>query len=198
MNDPMSVKDMAETAYYAAISLAAVVGGGWAVYRYWFHRVYETVLAIRVSVSQHPLGAKNLVFLQVTLANKGKRRIVAKRVKADHLAYADKEEKLRYSCSLQVKRVLDTLVAQDTYLDWFRSDKLQPLAEMPSEINLLDLYVEPESGEVSEWLVLQHHFAIGGFRGLRHTGGMVNRTGRFGVSWKSFGGLYHGYGRTAR
>ncbi|MCX7425398.1 MAG: hypothetical protein NTW96_07195, partial [Planctomycetia bacterium] len=46
-------------------------------------------------------------------------------------------------------------------------------------------------------LVLQHHFAIGGFRGLRHTGGMVNRTGRFGVSWKSFGGLYHGYGRTA-
>jgi len=47
-------------------------------------------------------------------------------------------------------------------------------------------------------LVLQHHFAIGGFRVLRHTGGIGNRAGRFGVSWKSQGGLHHGYDRTAR
>jgi hypothetical protein len=27
---------------------------------------------------------------------------------------------------------------------------------------------------------------------------MANRAGQFGVSWKSLGGLCHGYGRTAR
>jgi hypothetical protein len=31
-------------------------------------------------------------------------------------------------------------------------------------------------------LVLQQHFDIGGFRVLSHTGGMVDRTGQFGVS----------------
>ena len=47
-------------------------------------------------------------------------------------------------------------------------------------------------------LVLQHRFAIGVFEGLSHTGGMVNRAGQFGVSWKSAGGLCHGYDRAAR
>jgi hypothetical protein len=47
-------------------------------------------------------------------------------------------------------------------------------------------------------LLLQHHFAIGEFSGLSHTGWIGVRAGQFGVSWKSLGGLDHGYDRTAR
>ncbi|MGD0900497.1 MAG: hypothetical protein ABR915_21910, partial [Thermoguttaceae bacterium] len=43
------------------------------------------------------------------------------------------------------------------------------------------------------FLILQHHFAIGDFGILSHIGGVVDRTGQFGGSWKSSGGLYHGY-----
>src|SRR3972149_888091 len=50
----------------------------------------------------------------------------------------------------------------------------------------------------TQYLILQHHFGIGVFRALSHTGGMVDRAGRFGVSWKSAGGLDHGCDRTAR
>jgi len=50
----------------------------------------------------------------------------------------------------------------------------------------------------SIYLVLQHHFAIGDFPVLSHTGGAVDRAGQFGDSWKSSGGLCHGYDRTAR
>ena len=60
-------------------------------------------------------------------------------------------------------------------------------------IELDQLYEVPYTS-----LVLQHHFDIGGFRVLRHTGGMVDRAGQFGVTWKFAGGLYHGYDRTAQ
>ena len=57
---------------------------------------------------------------------------------------------------------------------------------------------KPTQIQVGFPLVLQHHFGIGDFRVLRHTGGMVDRAGQFGVTWKSAGGLDHGYDRTAR
>ncbi len=51
---------------------------------------------------------------------------------------------------------------------------------------------------IIERLFRQHHFAIGDFGRMSHTGRMVDRAGQLDVSWKSSGGLNHGYDRTAQ
>jgi hypothetical protein len=71
---------------------------------------------------------------------------------------------------------------------------------LKKNVDALAMMLGKDMPRRSRWsdLVLQRHFPIDDFRGMSHRRRMVNRAGQFGVSWKSSGGLYHGYDRTAR
>src|SRR5262249_51122623 len=46
----------------------------------------------------------------------------------------------------------ETAGTDSAYINWFKSNHLQRVTNVPDEINLLDEYEKPSSGETDEWL----------------------------------------------
>jgi hypothetical protein len=152
--DLAHAKELIGSAHDAIVGLAALAGGLWAVARLKRERSDEAAVTIDFSAktSALPDNPASLVFLSVMLKNVGKTKIQAKREKTNGLAFQDKGETLAHACSLQVKRVRPRAHMPHRCLDWFKSDSLEAVANLP-EVNLLSEYENPDQNdEIDFWM----------------------------------------------
>ena len=132
------------------VIVAAIIGGVWALNRLKRERADEAALEMIVSVTSFDLCAPSqnsfLVNLTVQLTNKGKTKIEAKtdRTNGGYI-FDDGPEKLKHSCSLQIRRIDENRVAGPQSLDWFEGGPWQDilLFRGGSEINALIDYENP-------------------------------------------------------
>lgn len=153
---PVDLKTKSEVLQHFAVASAAIVGGIWASYRFFIQRAYETALEIDLTTTNLPYeGNKFLVLIDTVLKNKGQTRISAKPKKYSKgealPIYKDAAETLQHSLGLQIRRVSADIPAY-AVLDWFESDKLETLDEMPNEINLLNEYEISKNGAIDFWI----------------------------------------------
>jgi hypothetical protein len=129
------------------------LAGLWVVYHYVRGRTYEKMLLLDIKTSSNVLGEKRVLFVEVQLTNHGKGKLQARPVGPEDYVYTDKDEQLKYSCGLQVKRVALKKLAGDTYMDWYKCPALEPVPDIPAEMNLLGDYVVPaENDKIEFWL----------------------------------------------
>jgi len=144
-------KDWTEIVSNIVLTLAALAGGLWAVFRFWRERTDEAALDLTVSERSSPHGKDHLVAIILELANKGKTRIQAKtkRTKSG-FAFDDTVEKLAHSCSLQIRKF--TTPASTMRIDWFEAGHVvQDVPGLSSEINLLTEYEDPENHNIIDF-----------------------------------------------
>jgi len=88
-----SVFSQIEHFYHLTIIIATIVAGYWTYYLFVAERNTEAHLVlstgITISTNSPAIGEKRLVFLDVILNNTGKRKLEAKRVPANQVAYKD-------------------------------------------------------------------------------------------------------------
>lgn len=134
-------------------ALAVIAGGLWAIYHYVRGRTYEKRLLLDIKTSSSVMDKKRVLFVEVQLTNPGKGILQAKRVGPKDYVYKDEAEQLKYSCSLQVKRLDPGKLAGEAHLDWYKCPALEPVPDIPAEINLLDEYIVPaENSEIVFWM----------------------------------------------
>lgn len=146
------VKDVVDIISGVIVMLAAIIGGLWALRRYWIERTDEAAIELGVDYTCAPLGQEHLVVLDVTISNKGHTRIQAKFEKTPTgYAFDDTVEQLRHSGSLQFRSVSPS--SPPGHLDWFEARHLlQPVSGV-DEINLLTEYEDPTKGnQVDFWM----------------------------------------------
>jgi hypothetical protein len=153
---PVDLKTKSEILQNFALTLAVIVGGIWATYRFFIQRAYETALEIDFAMTNLTYENGNfLVLVDMVLKNKGLTRISAKPkkyIKGKAIpVYEDTVETLDHSFALQVRRISTTIPAS-AVLDWFESDKLEKLDSIPDQINLLNEYDISRNGAVDFWI----------------------------------------------
>lgn len=121
----------------------AIAGGVWAIYFYIRGRTFEKRLSLSVTAKSEPLGENRIVFVEVQLTNHGKGKLEARRVRPGDYVYKDEIEQLKYGCSLQIKRVKGN-AADERFIDWYKTDALETIPNIPPEIDLLDDYRVPD------------------------------------------------------
>ncbi len=132
---------------------AVIAGGLWVLYNYWRGRTFEKKLLLDVRTSSKALPDMRILFVEVQLTNAGKGKLGAKRVAPNDYVYKDAFEQLKYSCSLQIRRINITKLVGETYLDWYKCAALESVPDIPTEINLLDDYVVPDkNNEIVFWM----------------------------------------------
>jgi hypothetical protein len=89
------------------------------------------------------------VFVSVQLRNVGKTKIQAKNASTGFV-YDDGAEKLRHSCSLQLRRVKPWVAGSKRRRDWFASPCLEA-AEGLQEVNLLSDYEDPQQNNAIDF-----------------------------------------------
>jgi hypothetical protein len=145
---PDAIKSWAEILEHVAVIVASIIGGGWAMLRVFQERSFDSALTIDAKLSgsgTHP------AFLEISLANVGKVKLQAKPSDRNAFAYNDGVERLKHSCSLQLKRLVPLAGIPDTRIDWFEDTKFvnPPL----DEINLLNEYEDPHHNDrVDFWM----------------------------------------------
>jgi hypothetical protein len=134
-------------------AVAIIVAGLWTLYNHIRSRTFQRRLLIDIKTSSKTLHKMQILFVEVELTNSGKGKLAAKRVGPEDYVYKDAEEQLKYSCSLQIKRVNAEKLSDETFLDWYKCSALEFVSNIPAEINLLDDYVVPaENNEIVFWL----------------------------------------------
>lgn len=134
-------------------AIAVIAGGLWVLYHYVRGRTYEKRLLLDIKTTSQVLDKKRVLFVEVQLTNAGKGVLKARRVGPEDYVYEDESEQLKYSCSLQIKRLDPKRLAGDTYLDWYECPALEPVPDISAEVNLLGEYIVPaENNEVVFWL----------------------------------------------
>jgi hypothetical protein len=131
------------------VSVAAIIGGAggiWAIYRWRKERGHETSLEINLnSTSTVYKNDLYLVFIDVSLKNVGKVRLIAKKKKYDSKitepVYKDTMETINHSLGLQLRAIRSDIDCSAT-LDWFSSNKLDAPKNIPNEINLFSDFEE--------------------------------------------------------
>src|ERR1051325_5419481 len=113
------LKEFIDIIQGVTVTLAAIIGGWWALNRYRRERTAEAAIDISIEFSSTPHGPEHLAFFDVCLANKGKTRIQAKADRPNGLAYDDGPERLRHSASLQVRKIQPWVTPQRRHIDWF-------------------------------------------------------------------------------
>jgi hypothetical protein len=166
------VKSNAEHWYHVVVTAGTIVAGIWALWIFVFERTAESALSIDPSVvivtNAPSLGMRRLVFLDVALANKGKRMIKAMRVTSNAWASPkeDKLEQLRYSCGAEIRRIDASAITNNKAFDWF-TDAGKALTcpdGTPTEINLLreyELSKPPNVGVSDFWMEPGEQYHLG-------------------------------------
>jgi hypothetical protein len=139
----------AETIEHLTVALASVIGGLWVLFRFFNERTLESALTIDIDASTVALDGKALTFIDVKLSNVGKVRLQAKPVDPSKNAYDDPVEKLKYSCSLRLKKLDSDTSEPDALIDWF-SYKNFSVTQL-GEINLLNEFEDPENNNVVDF-----------------------------------------------
>ncbi|HKA01183.1 MAG TPA: hypothetical protein VKE70_31940 [Candidatus Solibacter sp.] len=134
------------------ITGGAIVGGLWALRRYWVERTEETALEIGLEYSCIPLSNKSdaggtpmyLVSFDILLSNRGKIKIQAKPgpFGSGVVAFNDGVEKLASSGSLQLKRFEGWEGGTAPWINWFEDPTLQIVPGL-GEVNMLTEYEDP-------------------------------------------------------
>jgi hypothetical protein len=144
--------------YHLTFIVATAIAGWWTYHLFYSERNPNAHLFMdaktTISTNIPSLGEKRLVFLDVFLDNTGKRKIVAERVSTNEVAYSDAGETIQYSCGVQIRKILTTLIQTNKSLDWFDDTNLLQCPQgLPPEIDLLgecelpdgtpDFWIEP-------------------------------------------------------
>lgn len=153
MNNSNTVTAIIQT---FVITLAAAIGGLWALYAFLHRHGYEGNIEIDISTSSFPgENGKSIVFFDTTIKNTGERTVSAKPKKfvEDKVipVYQDELETIYHGCNLQIKR-LNVSVEEDTVYDWYTPSNFVKIDNMPDEINLLREYEISKKGEIEFWL----------------------------------------------
>ncbi|HEY3898253.1 MAG TPA: hypothetical protein VGM54_06555 [Chthoniobacter sp.] len=140
-----ATKDFAET-------LAILVGGGWAFWKFCLRREGKPALEIDLifNVIPEQVGSFLAVF-DVTLTNKSGRQVLARRRKPGTPAFSDRSEDLQHSCSLLIRRVVAGAPV-NTQVRWFADGDAK--SPFPTDIvaNLLDGYEYENEGMDDFWI----------------------------------------------
>ncbi len=134
-------------------AVSVIIAGMWILYNSIRARTFRSKLLIKINTFSEPLEQNKVLFVEVELINQGKCKLVARRVGLADYVYKDKFDQLKYSCSLQVKRVNMKKLTGEAYLDWYNCSALEQVPDLPAEINLLDDNVDPcANNEVVFWM----------------------------------------------
>ena len=147
--------------------ISAAVAAGWAVWLYVSRREGKPVVEIDLASQALPYEeGRFLAYFDVTLTNKSKRRVLARKRAPDRPAFSDRGETVQHSCSLLLRR-LAANAPTTTQVGWFSNPGAK--SPLPADIvaNLLegyeyeiegkeDFYVEPaEASHLSVGVVLE-------------------------------------------
>jgi hypothetical protein len=144
--------------YHLMFCLATFVAGVWTYQNFTSgresnaHLFMDATATIKTNIPS--LGERRLVFLDVYLNNTGKRRIDAERVSTNQVAYSDSGETIKYSCGIQIRKILTPLIQTNQDVDWFdNANLLECPPGLPQEVDLLgecdlpdgtpDFWIEP-------------------------------------------------------
>ena len=85
------------------------------------------------------------------MSNEGKRKLEAKRVPTDQIAYQDQGEIIQYPCGIQIKEIQTALIQTNKSLDWFNdTNQLKCPFGIPNEIDMLGEYELIDSSKPSQ------------------------------------------------
>ncbi len=155
------LKDIVDIIAAVIVSVAAVIGGLWALRRYLIERTDEEAVDIEINSNCKAYGSDYLVVLDVILTNKGHTKVQAKYERNEGWAYDDGVEKLRHSGSLQIKAIRAWASRNDRHLDWFKSSLLEPVDGLP-EVNLLTEYEDPlQNNRIDFWMEPDETYHLG-------------------------------------
>ena len=156
-----SLKDIVDVTAAVIVSVAAVIGGLWALRRYLIERTDEEAVVIEINSNCTLYGSDYLVLVDVILTNKGHTKVQAKYKRNEGWAYDDGVEKLRHSGSLQIKAIRGWASRNDRHLDWFKSPLLEPVDRLP-EVNLLTEYEDPlQNNRIDFWMEPDETYHLG-------------------------------------
>jgi hypothetical protein len=144
--------------YHLIVGLATIVVGIWTYQNFVSgrepnaHLLMDATATVKTNIPT--LGDRRLVFLDIFLNNIGKRRIDAIRVSTNELAYCDSGESLKYSCGVQIRKILTSMIQTNQDVDWFNyTNLLECPPGLAPEIDLLgecemadgtpDFWIEP-------------------------------------------------------
>ena len=137
--------------FFESFRLAVVLAALWHLYIFVRGRTFEKRLLLDICTSSEELGEARLLFVEVTLTNNGKGKLAARRGRLSDWVYKDEIEQLKYSCSLQIRRVNANKLKGEALLDWYDCRALEQVPDIPSEINLLDEYLVPNKDYATEF-----------------------------------------------
>ena len=156
-----SLKDIVDIIAAVIVSVAAVIGGLWALHRYLIERTDEEAVDIEINSNCTVYGSDYLVLVDVILTNKGHTKVQAKYERNEGWAYDDGVEKLRHCGSLQIKAIRAWKSRNDRHLDWFKSPLLEPVDGLP-EVNLLTEYEDPlQNNRIDFWMEPDETYHLG-------------------------------------
>ena len=147
-----AAKNFAEIAKNLAETLAILVGGGWAFYRFVIRRESKPALDIALNCRIIPeTDDRFLAYFDVTFTNKSTRRVLARKRKPGLPAFSDRDEDLQHSCSLLLRRVAAG-APLGTQLRWFADGKVRSPLPTDTVANLLVEYEYDIEGREDFWL----------------------------------------------
>jgi hypothetical protein len=137
------VMSSAQGLYHLTVIAATVTAGIWTYALFIRERVSNAHLFMDVKptiVTNIPaLGDRRLIYLDVFLNNTGKRNIVAEKISTNEVAFNDPGETIKYSCGIQVREILTTLIQTNKDISWFAdTNLLRCPSGLPPEIDLLE------------------------------------------------------------
>jgi hypothetical protein len=148
---------------YFAETLAILVGGGWAFYRFALRRERKPALDIDIDLKTIPDGeGRFLAYFDVIFTNKSKRQVLARIRKLGKPSFSDKNETLSHSCSLLIRQ-LTTEQPLGKQIHWFSETKTKSTPPTDIVINLLDEYEYDVPGKKDFWIEPSEvsHFGVG-------------------------------------
>ncbi|MFA4917284.1 MAG: hypothetical protein WC560_11530 [Syntrophales bacterium] len=115
---------------------ALLIGGVWAVYRFWLRRENQTAIDLDVNCYTERYSDLHVVFVEVTVANRGS---VAVTASTESPAYEDDVEVVRCSGHLRL-RPIRCVPAGQGQIEWFPTGGGRAPVEGDIEADLLSEY----------------------------------------------------------
>ena len=144
-------------------TIAVLVGGGWAFYRFVLHR--ESKPALDIDLTWHTVlqpEGQYLATFDVVLSNKSTCQVKAKIRRKRQPAFSDRNEKLQHSCSLILRRVPEG-APLNSQVRWFPDTEAKSPLSTDIVANLLDEY-EDEAEDIPDfWMEPSenYHLCVG-------------------------------------
>jgi hypothetical protein len=139
----------AEPFEHIVLGVASVIGGLWVLLRLIQERLWDSALDINIRSSMVSTETHPLTFLEVKLINRGKVQLRAKVRRTRGLAFEDKAEQIKYTCSLKLKRLRPPIVSTNAWIDWFDDKNFETMQYL--EIDLLNEYGDPNRNDRTDF-----------------------------------------------